>query len=66
MVYYEDWFDNYIDILHTMYYEFLTISYNEKINIIDNEDTFNDFCYMLFVNSKNFKLYNPDNFEYIN
>ena len=66
MVYFDDWVDNYIDILNTIYYEFLTISVNNGINIINNQNTFDDFCKMIFCNSKNFRLHNPENYEYIN
>ena len=66
MTYFDDWVDNYIDILNTIYYEFLTISINNGINIINNQDTFDDFCLMIFHNSRNFKLYDPDDYEYIN
>lgn len=66
MTYFDDWVDNYIDILNTIYYEFLTISINKGINIINNQNTFDDFCLMIFSNSKNFRLHNPDNYEYIN
>ena len=39
MTYFDDWVDNYIDILNTIYYEFLTISINKGINIINNQNT---------------------------
>lgn len=66
MIYFEDWIDNYIDILNITYYELLTISINKGINIIDNQKTFDDYCYMVYVNSRNYKLFDPDDFEYIN
>lgn len=66
MIYFEDWIDNYIDILNITYYELLTISKNRGINIINNQKTFDDYCYMVYVNSKNYKLFDPDDFEYIN
>tara|TARA_Y200000002_G_scaffold372933_1_gene371349 strand:+ start:923 stop:1123 length:201 start_codon:yes stop_codon:yes gene_type:complete len=66
MIYFEDWIDNYIDILNITYYELLTISINKGINIIDNQKTFDDYCYMVYVNSRNYKLFDPNDFEYIN
>ena len=63
---YENWVDNYIDILNIIFVEFLTIASNKGIIIKNNQEVFNDFCYMIYDNSKNNILYNPNNFDYIN
>lgn len=65
MIDFDSWIDNYIDILNIMYGEILTISYNKNINIYNNQDTFNDFCKMIYCSSKNSYLINPDDFEYL-
>lgn len=66
MINFDDWVNNYISILNTIFHEFLTISINKGITISNEQRAFNDFCYMIYSNSRNYKLYNPDNFEYIN
>lgn len=66
MINFDDWVNNYISILNTIFYEFLTISINKGITIPNEQKAFNDFCHMVYSNSRSSILYNPDDFEYIN
>ena len=65
MIDFNTWMDNYIDILNSMFGEILTISYNRNINIYNNQETFDDFCRMVYSNSKNLYLRNPEDLDYI-
>lgn len=65
MIYYEEWVDNYIDLLNTMFYDFLNISINRNITIPNEQRVFDDFCYMIYTNSNNFRLHNQNDFDYI-
>jgi hypothetical protein len=66
MVNFDDWVDNYIDILNIIYNEFLTISANKGINIKNCQESFDNFCYMIYSNSRNERLHNQNNYDYIN
>jgi|TARA_B110000483_G_scaffold43534_2_gene54377 hypothetical protein len=65
MIDFNTWIDNYIDVLNIMYGEILTISYNRNINIHNNQETFDDFCKMIYSSSKNLYLRNPEDYEFI-
>ncbi len=65
MVDFDTWTDNYIDLLNTLYIEILNIAFVKNINLHDNQQTFDDFCYMLYSNSKNLYLRNQQNFDYV-
>ena len=65
MIDFNTWMDNYIDILNSMFGEILTISYNRNMNIYNNQETFDDFCRMVYSNSKNLYLRNPEDLDYI-
>lgn len=64
MIGFTTWTNNYIDILNIIYTEFLKISMDNNITILDN--SFNDFCTMIYYSSQNIKLRNPDDFDYVN
>ena len=65
MISFDEWMDNYINILNKMYNEFINISDSNNIQIINNENTFHKFSYMIYNNSKNYKLYDERNFDYV-
>jgi hypothetical protein len=65
MIDFNTWIDNYIDVLNIMYGEILTISYNRNINIYNSQKTFDDFCKMIYSNSKNLYLRDPEDYEFI-
>jgi len=66
MIGFNNWVNNYIDVLNTVYAEFLLISLNNNITMPDNDDTFNNFCKMIYYSGQNISLRNPDDFDYIN
>lgn len=66
MINFDDWFDNYIDILNIIYSEFLTISVNKGINIKNSQESFDHFCYMIYSNSRNERLHNQNDYDYLN
>ena len=47
MIGFNNWINNYVDVLNTIYAEFLLISMNNNITLPDNDDTFNNFCKMI-------------------
>jgi hypothetical protein len=66
MIGFNNWINNYIDVLNNIYADFLIISSNNNINLPNNDDTFNNFCKMIYYSSQNISLKNPSDFDYIN
>jgi hypothetical protein len=65
MDFYNEWTTNYNSLLNTLFQHFLIISEKNGINIINNGETFNHFCYMIYTNSKNDELKNEELFSYV-
>lgn len=65
MDFYNEWTTNYNTLLNTLFQHFLIISEKNGINIINNGETFNHFCYMIYTNSKNDELKNEELFSYV-
>ena len=66
MIGFNNWVNNYINVLNTVYTEFLLISLNNNITMPDNDTTFNNFCKMIYYSGQNISLRNPDDFDYTN
>ena len=56
MISFEDWYEYYEPLVEYIYYEFISISYTNGIEIDNNEYAFNDFAYILYNTSKNQRL----------
>ena len=65
MNFYNEWINNYNSLLNTLFQHFLIISEKNGINIHNNSETFNHFCYMIYHNSKNYELKNEELFSYV-
>ena len=65
MSFYEDWIINYNDLLNVIYNHFLIISTKNGLNIINNQETFDNFCYMIYNNSRNYELKNANLYDYV-
>ena len=65
MIFYEEWVNNYNTLLNILYNNFLVISEKKGINFNNNNETFNNFCYMTYHNSQNRELKNAELFSYM-
>ena len=63
MNFYSDWITNYSTLLNTLFQHFLIISKKKGSSIYNNEETFNNFCYMIYNNSQNNELKNAELFS---
>jgi hypothetical protein len=62
---YEEWINNYNQLLNIIYNNFLVISNKNRLHIINNQETFDNFCYMIYCNSRNIELKNTNLFDYV-
>ena len=57
------WYKHYEDLIKILYKDFIYISYNHGIDIKYNQNSFNDFCCMLYNESKNIHLLDKKYFD---
>ena len=65
MNFYEEWINNYNHLLNVIYNHFMIISSKNGLKIVNNQETFNNFCYMIYCNSRNDELKNAELFDYV-
>jgi len=57
------WYEYYEDLIKILYKDFIYISCNHGIDIKYNQNSFNDFCCMLYNESKNIHLLDKKYFD---
>ena len=62
---YEEWINNYNQLLNIIYNNFLVISNKNRLHIINNQETFDNVWYMIYCNSRNIELKNTNLFDYV-
>jgi hypothetical protein len=58
-----EWYDHYEDLIRILYDDFISICSSSGIKIKYNQDSFNDFCCMMYNESKNEYLLDREEFE---
>lgn len=60
-----DWYEHYEDLIRILYNNFIYISTDFGLQIKYNQYSFNDFCCMLYNESKNTYLIPKGNFDFL-